>query len=74
MGCPALCTYKMVQGSGRYHLESVGLCLVRDDFQFPGGYCFVPVCIAGAAVAGLYFLYREKVIGCQVTESIFVFV
>ena len=63
---PVLCTCKMVQGSGRYHLESVGLCFVGDDLPFSGGFCFASVCIAGAVVAELYFLYREKVIGFQV--------
>ena len=45
---PVLCTCKMVQGSGRYHLESVGLCFVGDDLPFSGGFCFASVCIAGS--------------------------
>ena len=54
----------MVQGSGRYHLESVELCFVRETLPFPEGYCFAPVgfsapvtaSTAGAAVAGLHSL------------------
>ena len=70
MDCPALCTCKMMQGSGRCHLESVGFCFVREDLLFSGEFCCAPVCIAGAAVAELYFLHRVKVdsynfIGCQ---------
>ena len=61
MGCLVLCTCKMVQGFGRYHLESVGLCFWKDDSSFAGGFRFVPVCTAVVAVAGLYFLHRVKV-------------
>ena len=69
MGCPAQCACTMVQGSGRYHLESVGLRFVREALPFPEGSCFalvrfsVPVtaCIAEAAVAELYSLYIVKI-------------
>ena len=68
MDFPALCICKMMQDSGRYRLESVGLCFVRGDLPFPGGYCFAPIssapvsaCIAAAAVAELYSLYRVEV-------------
>ena len=64
MDCLVLCTCKMVQGFGRCHLESVGLCFGKDGSPFAGGFCFVPVCTAGAGVAGLYFLYRMKVCTC----------
>ena len=63
MDCPVLCTYKMVQGSGRCHLESVGLCCVQEALPFPGEFCFAPVfsapvtaCTAGAVVAELHSL------------------
>ena len=69
-GCPALYTCKMVQGSGRYHLESVELCFGREDLPFPEGYCFalaeifaapvfsapVTAYTAGAAVEGSHSL------------------
>lgn len=56
MGFPALCTYKMVQGSGRFHLESVELCFVREDLLFSEELCYTPVCFASAPVAELYLL------------------
>ena len=43
-------------------MERVGLCFVGGDFPFPGGFCFAPVCVAVAGVAGLKFLYRIKLI------------
>ena len=72
MGCPALCSCKMVQGSGRCRLESVEVYFVRDNLPFHGGSCFALAKIfgavevsalvtAGVGVAGLYFLYQEKV-------------
>ena len=59
MGFPALCTCKMVQGYGRFHLRNVGLCSVKEALPFPGEFCFAPVGFsapvtantAGAAVA-----------------------
>ena len=68
MGCPVLCTCKMVQGSGRCHLESVGLCCVQEALSFPGEFCFAPVgfsapvtaCTAGAVVARSHSLWRKS--------------
>ena len=47
MDYPALCTCKMVQGSGSFHLETVGLCFVRKALPFPGKFCFAHAGFSG---------------------------
>ena len=51
----------MVQGSGKCHLESVGVCFVGDDLQFFVRLSFAPECVVEVAVAVLYFLSRTKI-------------